>query len=596
MLSSKHKINKYLPPIHAILGKKNTVKMSNLTSFIKTHRAKIIILLIIFLGLILRLICINKPTGLWFDEIYCNYLASQSMPFNFFDKLYSEDFHAPLYFIFLHFWIKMFGSTDIILRLFSCICSLMTIPIFYLLGKKIHSKKLGVICAATIAVNSILIYYSQEVKFYSLLFLISSVALLFLIKYKQNPNKSNSIGLILSNTALLYTYTLAPIYVFTIALGYIIYLIKTDKNAIKAFLKLQLIIITLYLPYLPFIIHQHNIISSFFIDLAEVFYFSMPNVLTTIQMWFSPVIFNLSNGVPIALKPNIIMTVPFIIYAVIPTLICLLGLYKTIEKKGFYAALLLMNLGFIFIVFVSAVFHMFAFIPRFILIAMPAVLLFSIYGLFQIKNEKLTKTLVTMYLIINLFYLAIVPYSAPRLNRNEGYNSVAKMLKKENISKKDIICMPFAGKFLTRYSNLNILNLDFGKLYIRNQNNSLEMILDKNLIKNLNKRNAREKLRTYIFSKNIPPAFNEYLHKNIYNKLEKNHYFVLVINTNYYFNYKDLESMKSNNARYNIIALHHILYSKMVLHIADFGFKNFKVVKIAKSPGDIWVMILFKKI
>lgn len=548
------------------------------------------------LGLLIRLISIDKASGLWFDEIYCNYLASQKMPFDFFNKLYNEDFHAPLYFILLHFWMKLFGTTDIVLRLFSCLFGILAIPVAYFLGKEIRSEKLGIVCALAVALNSIHIYYSQEVKFYSLLFLLCSISLLFLLKYNKYKDKSNAIGLILSNTVILYTFTVSFTYVAIINLGYLLYLaIKKDKKSLKDFFIIQLVIISLYIPYIPLIMHHFSLLSHYFVNLAEVFYFNIFNVLTTIQMVFSPIVFNLANGVPIALKLKYILNLHFFTFAIVPTLICLFGLFKTLQKRNFNALILSLNICFIIFIFICAILHIFAFIPRFILMAMPAVLIFAMAGLFEIQNKKTAKMIIITYMAINFIYLIFIPYSAPRIERQEGYNSVAKILKAEDYTPKDLVIMPFAGKFLTRYINVNVLNLDFGKIYIRNKNNSLEMILDKNLIKQLNPKNVREKLRPYIFTSKIPLKFTDYLNKNVFEKLHKGERFTVIVNSNYYLDYKLMQLMKTDDKVYKKIALHHILYTKMVSHILGFSFKNFQLVKVVQSPDDVWVIYIFKK-
>lgn len=577
------------------LAKKWKQKMNELKDLLNKHKMKIMVLLITIAGLFIRLISIDKAHGLWFDEMYCNYLASQDMPFKFFDKLYNEDFHAPLYFIILHFWIKIFGTSDIILRLFSCLCGVLAIPVAYLLGKQIRSEKFGVICSAVIALNSLHIYYSQEVKFYSLLFLLCSVSLLFLLRYNENKDKINAIGLIISNVAILYTFTVAIFYVALINLGYTLYLTKKYKYAVKDFVKIQLIILALYIPYMPFIAHHFNLLSRYFISLSEVFYFSLTKSLLTIQMWFSPVVFNLSNGVPVALKPDIALIIHYLIFAFIPAFICLFGLFKSLQKKDFNSTILMLNIGFIIFIFISAIFNQFAFIPRYILMAMPAVLIFSISGLLDIQNKKTAKTLIIVYLLINALYIKLIPVSAPKLERAEGYNSVAEILKAEHFTPEDLVSMPFAGTFLTKYINVRVLDSDFSDTYIRNKNNSLEMILDKNLIKKLNKNNAKEELKPYIFTPKIPAKYKEYLMQNVYNKLQKGHYFAVVVNANYYIDYGIMQKMKINDKIYNNIALLYILYTKMVSHTLGFSIENLKLVKIVRSPGDVWLVYIFQK-
>lgn len=562
---------------------------------IKKYKTTFLVVLIVILSIILRLISIDKSNGLWFDEIYCHYIASQDFPGGIFDKLYNEDFHAPLYFVLLHFWMKMFGSSDLILRLFSCFFGVITVPVFYLLGTEVKSSNFGVVASFFAAVNSILIYYSQEVKFYSLLFLLSSLFLLFLIKYLKKQDKLNYCALIISNVAILYTFTLGFLYLVCVNTACLFFLYKNNKQQFKSYLKLCFVVVLLYLPYLPFIVHQSVVLSKFFVSLTEVFYFSVPSALTTIQMWFSPVIYNLVNGVPIVLSPKELLSVSFFIFGIFPVLLCLFALVKTLQQKGLNAFLVSINIIYIFLMFVSASFRQFAFVPRFILLAMPSLLLYSAYGLYTINNAFISKLLISVFIYLNLFYLIFVPASAPFIQRNEGYNSVAKILKSENIDKKDIVMMPFSGRFLSRYFDANILDFDFSDIYIRNKNNSLSMILPNKVVSSLTKKNAREKLKPYIFSTEVPKGLENYLYKNVYNKLEKGSHFVVVINKNYYFGNNLMQKMRKKNSTYLKIPLHHILYTKFISHLLAFSFKNLSFKTVVDAPDDVWEIYFFTK-
>ncbi|MCK7470094.1 MAG: DUF2723 domain-containing protein [Desulfomicrobium escambiense] len=60
------------------------------------------------------------------------------------------------------------------------------IPVVYLIADKLAGKKAGLIGALLISVNSLLIYYSQEVRVYALASLFSAISILFLVKIYKN--------------------------------------------------------------------------------------------------------------------------------------------------------------------------------------------------------------------------------------------------------------------------------------------------------------------------------------------------------------------------------------------------------------------------
>ena len=140
--------------------------------------------LIAIAGLLLRLSFINKPEGLWNDEYVSWYVANTPFHEGFWQEVLKQC-HMPLYYLYL----KPFAHcSDLILRLTSVVPSVLAIFVMYFVGKEC-SKKLGIICVTLTSFLSFLIYYSQEVRFYSLLFLFSALALLATIKLVKNTNR-----------------------------------------------------------------------------------------------------------------------------------------------------------------------------------------------------------------------------------------------------------------------------------------------------------------------------------------------------------------------------------------------------------------------
>src|SRR3989338_2066633 len=143
---------------------------------------------ILGLGIILRLISLNQ--SLWLDEAI-NVMAAKSFSLPGMVTQYAvADFHPPGWFAVLWFWGKLFGYSEISVRLPSVIFGVVTIYITYLLGKKLVSKNLGLLAALLIAINPLHIYYSQEARMYSMAVLAVVVNIFILIKliHKERVN------------------------------------------------------------------------------------------------------------------------------------------------------------------------------------------------------------------------------------------------------------------------------------------------------------------------------------------------------------------------------------------------------------------------
>ena len=85
---------------------------------------------ILIVALLLRLINLNQ--SLWLDEATQAILSQDSIKNILFN--HSADFHPPLSYILMHFWIQV-NTSEIWLRLFSVIFAILTIWITYKISK-----------------------------------------------------------------------------------------------------------------------------------------------------------------------------------------------------------------------------------------------------------------------------------------------------------------------------------------------------------------------------------------------------------------------------------------------------------------------------
>src|SRR3990167_9329418 len=96
--------------------------------------------LILAIGAILRLISLNQ--SLWLDEATSAVAARMPLT-DIFTKFLPGDFHPPFYYVFLHFWTILFGTSEIALRAPSLLAGILTIYIVYLIGKELSGEKIG---------------------------------------------------------------------------------------------------------------------------------------------------------------------------------------------------------------------------------------------------------------------------------------------------------------------------------------------------------------------------------------------------------------------------------------------------------------------
>jgi uncharacterized membrane protein len=87
--------------------------------------------------------------------------------------------NPPLYYVLAWGWAKAFGTGEVGMRSLSALFGAATVPLGYWIGAELSSRRAGLITAALLAVNPMLIWYSQEARSYALLVFFCAASLLF---------------------------------------------------------------------------------------------------------------------------------------------------------------------------------------------------------------------------------------------------------------------------------------------------------------------------------------------------------------------------------------------------------------------------------
>jgi uncharacterized membrane protein len=148
----------------------------NCKSVIFNSRYTQILLSLTIIGVFLRFYNLGF-NSLWLDEATT---LNWSKPgfFEIWEISRSIDFHPPLFHWIEHIML-IFGQSEFVLRTAPAIFGILTIPVFYLIGKEFHDKNVGVISAALLTFSYFGIYYSQEAYSYSTVLFVFSLVILF---------------------------------------------------------------------------------------------------------------------------------------------------------------------------------------------------------------------------------------------------------------------------------------------------------------------------------------------------------------------------------------------------------------------------------
>ena len=88
----------------------------------------------------------------------------------------------PLYYVLAWLWTQVAGTGEWGLRSLSAAAGVATIPVAYLVGRELRGERAGLLAAALVAVNPMLLWYSQEARAYSLLCFFCALSLLCCVR------------------------------------------------------------------------------------------------------------------------------------------------------------------------------------------------------------------------------------------------------------------------------------------------------------------------------------------------------------------------------------------------------------------------------
>jgi uncharacterized membrane protein len=106
---------------------------------------------------------------------------------------YSES-APPLYYALAWPWAQLFGTGEFGLRALSALAGVATVPVAYLIGAELRGRRTGTVAAALVAVNPMLLWYSQEARAYSLFALLAAISFLYFLRMLERGRRADAIG------------------------------------------------------------------------------------------------------------------------------------------------------------------------------------------------------------------------------------------------------------------------------------------------------------------------------------------------------------------------------------------------------------------
>jgi 4-amino-4-deoxy-L-arabinose transferase-like glycosyltransferase len=138
----------------------------------------------------------------WFDEGVSVAIARLDW-YNFARILWRREANMSLYYLLLRYWLH-FGGSEFFVRSLSVIFAVASIPVVYLLGRRLFDSRVGLFAAALLATNAYYVQYSQDTRSYTLMVLLCSLSSFYFVKGLREPSRRNRAAYILTSALAVY--------------------------------------------------------------------------------------------------------------------------------------------------------------------------------------------------------------------------------------------------------------------------------------------------------------------------------------------------------------------------------------------------------
>ena len=170
--------------------------MINLTDSSLSKRT-IILIPVLLVAFYLRLDELGNGPVRW-DEAFSVWEAQ--MGFIEGTDFTARDVHPPLYFWFLHLWVRMTDSSEFAIRLLSVFPSLITIPVVYAITHRLSRQRLAALIAMLLITTSPYhIHWSQDARMYALATMFASLTIYANLRSRTRLFAISGIGAVMSH-------------------------------------------------------------------------------------------------------------------------------------------------------------------------------------------------------------------------------------------------------------------------------------------------------------------------------------------------------------------------------------------------------------
>jgi mannosyltransferase len=120
-----------------------------------------------------------------------------------------RDPNMGLYYVLLHFWVRVFGSGEAAVRSMTVVLAGVAVPTTALLGRRLFGRAAGLIAGLLLAIGPFFVQYEQTARSYALVVALVTVSSYFFVAGLEKPSRATLLGYALTSTLAVYTHYFA---------------------------------------------------------------------------------------------------------------------------------------------------------------------------------------------------------------------------------------------------------------------------------------------------------------------------------------------------------------------------------------------------
>ena len=156
---------------------------------------------VVAFGIVLRF---WTRSDLWLDEALTVNIAH--LPLRDLHGALRRDGAPPLFYVLLHFWMRVFGTSDLAVRSLSGVLGVVTLPVAWAAGRRVGGRGVAAGALVLVASSPFAVRYSTETRMYALVVLLVAAGVVALGRALERPRPGNLVAVAVVTSALCYSH------------------------------------------------------------------------------------------------------------------------------------------------------------------------------------------------------------------------------------------------------------------------------------------------------------------------------------------------------------------------------------------------------